>query len=138
MIKVTAALVLTLTLLGVATAQQKNIEQRLVEALETARKGDQKSVALLKKDPELPNALPLLRRYLNDPNDRVRSAVFALAQGVHTREAVCILTDLMKEDQRGWAEAPVRAFYDEYDCKELLDGGLAVNALAKKAQQPLE
>ena len=41
MIKVTAALVLTLTLLGVATAQQKNIEQRLVEALETARKGDQ-------------------------------------------------------------------------------------------------
>lgn len=118
-----AALVLTLTPLGVARAQQKNIEQRLVEALENAKKGDDKSVALLKKDPELPKALPLLRRYLNGPNDSVRSAVFALAEGVHTPEAVSILTDLMKEDQGRWGEAPVKAFYNAYECKELLDGG---------------
>ena len=118
-----AALMLALTFFSVAGAQQKTIEQRLAEAVENAKKGDQKSVALLKKDPELPKALPFLRRYLSDPSDRVRSAVFALAQGVHTAEAVSILTDLMKEDQGRWGEAPVKAFYDEYDCKELADGG---------------
>lgn len=118
-----AAAVLTLMHFGVAGAQQKTLEQRVAEAVENAKKGDQKSVALLKKDPELPKALPFLRRYLSDPNDRVRSAVFALAQGVHTPEAVSILTDLMKEDNGRWGEASVKAFYDDYDCKELLDGG---------------
>lgn len=117
-------MVLTLTLFGVVVrAQQENIEQRLVEAIENARKGDEKSVASLKRDPELVKALPLLGRYLNDPNDSVRSAVFALAEGVHTAEAVSILTDLMKEDHGRWGEAPVKAFYNAYDCKELLDGG---------------
>jgi hypothetical protein len=60
---------------------------------------------------------------LNDPTDSVRSAVFALAEGVHTAEAVSILTDLMKEDHGRWGEAPVKAFYNAYDCRELLDGG---------------
>jgi hypothetical protein len=118
-----AAMVLTLAPFGVARGQQDNIEQRLIAAVENARKGDQKSVALLKKDPELLKALPFLRRYLNDPNDGVRSSVFALAEGVHTAEAVSILSDLMKEDHGRWGEAPVKAFYNEYDCKELLDGG---------------
>ena len=124
MIKVLiAALVLTLATFGVVRAQQPNIEQRLAEALEKAKRGDQKSVAVLKKDPELPKALSFLRRYLSDPNDRVKSGVFALAEGIHTPEAVSILTDLMKEDQGRWGEASVRAFYDGYDCNELIDGG---------------
>jgi hypothetical protein len=52
MIKVLiAAMVLTLATFGVVRAQQPNIERRLAEALEKAKRGDQKSVAVLKKDP---------------------------------------------------------------------------------------
>jgi HEAT repeat protein len=123
MTKVLIAAALTLTLFAISGAQQSTIEQRVTEAIENAKKGDQKSLALLKKDPELPKALTVLRRYLNDPNERVRSSVFALAEGVHTPEAISILSDLMKANPGRWGEAPVRAFYDKYDCKELLDGG---------------
>jgi HEAT repeat protein len=108
---------------AVAIAQQTPIEQRVAAAIESARKGNQRPVALLKKDPELAKGLPYLRRFVTDPDSLVKSSVLALAAGVHTPEAVGILTDLMKEDNGRWAEASVKAFYPDYDCRELIDVG---------------
>lgn len=106
-----------------ASAQQTGIEQRVADAIQSARKGNLKPVALLKKDAELVKALPYLKNFLTDPNPAVTSAVFALAEGIHTPDAVGILTDLMTVNNGRWGEASVKSFYDDYDCKELFAGG---------------
>lgn len=102
-----------------AFSQGANIEDKVKAALDGARRGNEELVFALKNSPDRIRALPYLKPYVSDTDDKVTSALLTLAFGVHTPEAIDILFAVLKREDFGLSYRVASLLYGYYSCDEI-------------------
>jgi hypothetical protein len=104
--------------------QDANIQRKVSYAIDEYLRDNTKPLEAMQQDPDLPNALPYIAKYMTNPDSRVRVAAGHLIRVMRTPAAVKILVELMDDRTNAAARFPVRYFYDDYDCAMLrVNGG---------------
>lgn len=106
-----------LLLFGSAAGQNDDLTRKVEEAFAAVRENHYEKAAALKDQGK--KIFPYLEKYIQDPDERVRDFVVALARKQTSPEALEILARFLEDREAYIAEKAIDAIHSEYSCGQV-------------------